>query len=230
MGGRYNRPGKAKLPLTRNRTPGLWWPRFFPSLFRPFPKVLTTCCCCLLIMPYNSAHHCVVEVENFLFVLGGEDQWNPNGGVHNGEYVPWLYCYDPVMDVWARKQDMNTKRAIHTLAVMNDRLYAIGGNHLKGFSHLDVMLVECYDPKGDQWNILQTPILEGRSGPGCAVLDDSIYLVGGYSWSMGAYKSSTICYSPEKGTWTELEGDVAEPLAGPACSTVILPACVPYNK
>lgn len=54
------------------------------------------------------------------------------GGVHNGEYVPWLYCYDPVMDVWARKQDMNTKRAIHTLAVMNDRLYAIGGNHLKG--------------------------------------------------------------------------------------------------
>ncbi|XP_011829833.1 PREDICTED: kelch-like protein 14 [Mandrillus leucophaeus] len=274
----------------------------------------------LTIMPYNSAHHCVVEVENFLFVLGGEDQWNPNGkhstnfvsrydprfnswiqlppmqerrasfyacrldkhlyviggrnetgylssvecynletnewryvsslpqplaahagavhngkiyisgGVHNGEYVPWLYCYDPVMDVWARKQDMNTKRAIHTLAVMNDRLYAIGGNHLKGFSHLDVMLVECYDPKGDQWNILQTPILEGRSGPGCAVLDDSIYLVGGYSWSMGAYKSSTICYCPEKGTWTELEGDVAEPLAGPACVTVILPSCVPYNK
>ncbi|KAK3551465.1 hypothetical protein QTP70_017411 [Hemibagrus guttatus] len=260
----------------------------------------------LTIMPYNSAHHCVVEVENFLLLLGGEDQWNPNGkhstnfvsrydprfnswiqlppmqerrasffaccldkhlyviggrnetgylssveaynletnewnyvsslpqplaahagavhngkiyisgGVHNGEYVSWLYCYDPVMDVWARKQDMNTKRAIHALAVMNDRLYAIGGNHLKGFSHLDVMLVECYDPKGDQWNILQTPILEGRSGPGCAVLDDSIYLVGGYSWSMGAYKSSTICYSPEKGTWTELEGEVAEPLAGPA--------------
>lgn len=54
------------------------------------------------------------------------------GGVHNGEYVSWLYCYDPVMDVWARKQDMNTKRAIHVLAGMNDRLYAIGGNHLKG--------------------------------------------------------------------------------------------------
>lgn len=54
------------------------------------------------------------------------------GGVHNGEYVSWLYCYDPSMDVWARKQDMNTKRAIHVLAGMNDRLYAIGGNHLKG--------------------------------------------------------------------------------------------------
>lgn len=32
-------------------------------------------------MPYNSAHHCVVEVENFLLLLGGEDQWNPNGTV-----------------------------------------------------------------------------------------------------------------------------------------------------
>lgn len=53
------------------------------------------------------------------------------------------------------------------------------------------MLVECYDPKADQWNILQTPILEGRSGPGCAVLDDSIFLVGGYSWSMVSVKHAT---------------------------------------
>lgn len=34
------------------------------------------------VMPYNSAHHCVVEVENFLLLLGGEDQWNPNGTIH----------------------------------------------------------------------------------------------------------------------------------------------------
>lgn len=34
---------------------------------------------CVAVMPYNSAHHCVVEVENFLLLLGGEDQWNPNG-------------------------------------------------------------------------------------------------------------------------------------------------------
>lgn len=34
-------------------------------------------------MPYNSAHHCVVEVENFLLLLGGEDQWNPNGTIHS---------------------------------------------------------------------------------------------------------------------------------------------------
>lgn len=65
------------------------------------------------------------------------------GGVHNGEYVPWLYCYDPVMDVWARKQDMNTKRAIHTLAVMNDRLYAIGGNHLKGHIFSSEKVSQC---------------------------------------------------------------------------------------
>lgn len=56
------------------------------------------------------------------------------------------------------------------------------------------MLVECYDPKADQWNILQTPILEGRSGPGCAVLDDSIYLVGGYSWSMVLSMLCTLIY------------------------------------
>lgn len=72
------------------------------------------------------------------------------GGVHNGEYVPWLYCYDPVMDVWARKQDMNTKRAIHTLAVMNDRLYAIGGNHLKGHI-LNSRKNLCFDKDNFWW-------------------------------------------------------------------------------
>ena len=35
------------------------------------------------VMPYNSAHHCVVEVENFLLLMGGEDQWNPNGKANN---------------------------------------------------------------------------------------------------------------------------------------------------
>lgn len=47
------------------------------------------------------------------------------------------------MDVWARKQDMNTKRAIHTLAVMNDRLYAIGGNHLKGHIFSSEKVSQC---------------------------------------------------------------------------------------
>lgn len=67
-------------------------------------------------MPYNSAHHCVVEVENFLLLLGGEDQWNPNG---TSSHTPPLYgvkhegkerkadlsvgiyeaqCYDEILD------------------------------------------------------------------------------------------------------------------------------------
>ncbi|KAH0617742.1 hypothetical protein JD844_016287, partial [Phrynosoma platyrhinos] len=155
------------------------------------------------------------RLDKNLYVIGGRNETG---------YLSSVECYNLETNEWRYVSSLPQPLAAHAGAVHNGKIY------ISGFSHLDVMLVECYDPKGDQWNILQTPILEGRSGPGCAVLDDSIYLVGGYSWSMGAYKSSTICYSPEKGTWTELEGDVAEPLAGPACSTVILPACVPYNK
>lgn len=44
-------------------------------------------------MPYNSAHHCVVEVENFLLLLGGEDQWNPNG-THS--HMPALHGFKHV--------------------------------------------------------------------------------------------------------------------------------------
>lgn len=82
-------------------------------------------------------HQSTILHEQLVHVFQNSDKdivlYSPvAGGVHNGEYVSWLYCYDPIMDVWARKQDMNTKRAIHALAGMNDRLYAIGGNHLKG--------------------------------------------------------------------------------------------------
>lgn len=44
---------------------------------------------------------------------------------------------------------MNIKCVIYILVVMNDCLYVIGGNYLKGFFYFDVMFVECYDLKGD---------------------------------------------------------------------------------
>lgn len=61
------------------------------------------------------------------------------------------------MDVWARKQDMNTKRAIHALAGMNDRLYAIGGNHLKG-KHLSISGTE--QKMGQDWYFFFVKLLE----------------------------------------------------------------------
>lgn len=47
-------------------------------------------------MPYNSAHHCVVEVENFLLLLGGEDQWNPNGTAPPKTIVTLFHKMSPV--------------------------------------------------------------------------------------------------------------------------------------
>lgn len=72
--------------------------------------------------------------------------------------------------------------------------------------------------------------MEGWSGFGCVVFDDSIYFVGGYSWSMGVYKLFIICYCLEKGIWIEFEGDVVELLVGFVCVIVILFFCVLYNK
>lgn len=100
--------------------------------------------------------------------------------------VSIYFLYIGILSRWFKKKNrvpVEEKTRLHTrsCAFCSEMITVFPS---VGFSHLDVMLVECYDPKGDQWNVLQTPILEGRSGPGCAVLDDSIYLVGGYSWSM----------------------------------------------
>lgn len=110
-------------------------------------------------------------------------------------YSTWCTRFDPRCSFW-----LISSKLLQILTKCKSYDFRWHGCFLPpaGFSHLDVMLVECYDPKADQWNILQTPILEGRSGPGCAVLDDSIFLVGGYSWSMVQYMftdKTMLCWS-----------------------------------
>lgn len=60
----------------------------------PLPLTVHLTSLFFAVMPYNSAHHCVVEVENFLLLLGGEDQWNPNGKISNEDTDEKKFCLD----------------------------------------------------------------------------------------------------------------------------------------
>lgn len=63
----------------------------------------------------------------------------------------------------------------------SDRVFVIGGN--SGINkRIDVIETEVYSPDFDQWTIV-APLTMGQSEAGACIVNDRIFIVGGYCWS-----------------------------------------------
>jgi hypothetical protein len=64
-------------------------------------------------LPVGSAGHVAVGVVNGkMYVSNGSD---------------WMYCYDPATNTWTPKTPVTVTRSIDSFAVLNGKLYAVGG-------------------------------------------------------------------------------------------------------
>uniref|UniRef100_G1NVQ8 Kelch like family member 14 n=1 Tax=Myotis lucifugus TaxID=59463 RepID=G1NVQ8_MYOLU len=145
----------------------------------------------LTIMPYNSAHHCVVEVENFLFVLGGEDQWNPNGRKHSTNFVS---RYDPRFNSWIQLPPMQERRASFYACRLDKHLYVIGGRNETGY----LSSVECYNLETNEWRYVSS-LPQPLAAHAGAVHNGKIYISGGVH--NGEYVPWLYCYDPVMDVW-----------------------------
>jgi len=99
---------------------------------------------------------------------------------------------------WITKTSMPTPRSGAALAVVDDKIYVIGG-----YSDVDQFAVnERYDPKTDTWTTL-TPMPNSRSGAVAAVVDGKIYVIGGVDKN-GNPLSLNERYDPKTDTWITL--------------------------
>jgi len=73
-------------------------------------------------------------VNNKLYVMGG----------HGNGVSKLVHEYDPVRDAWTRKGDMPIGRSRYATAVVQGKIYAIGGE-------IDEESVSRYDPRIDRW-------------------------------------------------------------------------------
>ncbi|CAH1230264.1 KLHL9 [Branchiostoma lanceolatum] len=146
-----------------------------------------------------------------------------SGGFASGTFSNVLYRYDPALDEWDSRAPMPTTRGFHCMAKVKNRIYVIGGNHFDADEErVDVLTVECYTPETDQWCEV-APLREGQGESGISVLDDKIYLIGGYSLDQNSRIKSVQCYDPEKDVWGNVP-DYPEAIAGVACCTLDLPS------
>ncbi|XP_006268034.1 kelch-like protein 31 isoform X2 [Alligator mississippiensis] len=148
-------------------------------------------------MPAKSFNQCVVVMDGFLYVAGGEDQ---NDARNQAKHAVSSLCrYDPRFNTWLHLASMMQKRTHFSLSAYNGLLYAIGGRNTDGV----LASIECYVPSTNSWH--------GQAGmelPRCChastVIDNKILVTGGYIHH--AYSRNVCSYEPSTDAWRDQAG------------------------
>lgn len=120
-----------------------------------------------------------VGLPKVLLVIGGQAP----------KAIRSVECYDLREERWFQAAEMPSRRCRAGLAVLGDKVYAVGGFN----GSLRVKTVDVYSPSRDQWTTC-TNMEARRSTLGVAVLNGCIYAVGGFDGSTGL--SSAEMYDP----------------------------------
>nr|XP_039263069.1 kelch-like protein 9 [Styela clava] len=136
--------------------------------------------------------HCVAVLNNFLYVLGGQNLFDERGTTA----VNTVIRYDPRFNIWMRIAAMNDKRAGFTVSVVENRLYALGGVNSSG----RLSSMECYSLEDDRWRYVAS-VQTGLCDHAQAVYGNLVYISGGFK--EGRFSNQLLAYSPRHDTWHE---------------------------
>ena len=144
---------------------------------------------------------------------------------------PALSVADVVEDSWVLMAPMNVARAYLGVAVVNGKIYAIGGDEgsvqYSGSGHgrtIDVVnFTEEYDPATDTWAI-KAAMPTARALFATAEYEKKVYCIGGYNGSYdGQYnwfdQRVNEVYDPATDTW-EIKAALPTPRFGPVAEVV----------
>ena len=111
-----------------------------------------------------------------IYVFGGYSR----GKVRGEKDHKIVEVYDTRTNTWRRTRDMPTLRRGFRTAVVDGKIYAIGGAIYDRQRDVEVAtdLVEAYDPLGNRWE-KRASMSTKRVGVDAAVVDNKIYAIGG---------------------------------------------------
>ena len=114
---------------------------------------------------------------------------------YNGSDLSSVERYDPVTNAWKAVAPMMAARSAVGVAVLDGKLYAVGG-----YNDNDGRLssVERYDPALDAWEAV-APLAAARANLAAAVLNGKLYVMGGNDENEAL--SSLERYDPATNAW-----------------------------
>ena len=128
------------------------------------------------------------------------------GGLNDGSAVAWFDVYDTRTRRWSRLPDMPRARDHFQAAIVDDRLYAIGGRDTEVGD--TIAETDVYDFATGSWSTADSLLPTPRGGYGAAVLDGEIWVVGGEDPEQAF--SSVEVYDPARDSWR-----VSDPIPTP---------------
>ncbi len=163
-------------------------------------------------MPLGAHRFALASHGDRIYAFGGFKY--PESGAAAWEPVNNAWEYDPASDSWKALAPMPSKRGAAAAAVVQGKIYVIGGaGAMPGAGdaamvptrrHMTVGTVEEYDPKTDSWHTraaLPTP----RNHPAAATVNNRIYVIGGRIGSAFALRGSNTdiveAYDPGSDSW-----------------------------
>ncbi len=127
-------------------------------------------------------------------------------------YTKTIEVYDTRTDTWIKKRDMPTLRRSFGTAVVDGKIYIIGGNvHNKQLGkQVSTGLVEVYDPLTERWE-RGADMPTKRGWLNVAVVDGKIYVLGGYillehglGLDVDRFSRRIEEYNPKTNSWRRL--------------------------
>ncbi len=113
--------------------------------------------------------------------------------------VNTLEVYDPANDTWTTKAPMPTTRVQMGSAVINGKLFVVGGT-TNGTAAGSLATLEVYDPVNDTW-MTKASMPTSRYALGAGEVNGILYAVSGYI--VGDISVNTVeAYNPTTDTWT----------------------------
>lgn len=163
------------------------------------------------LAPLPAARHHITlsAVGGRIYGIGGF-----SGGFPDWRAERTMWIYDPARNRWTRGVDMPGPRAEGVAAVVDGKIYWIGGRvprtprsaHFN--DHQDTNRNEMYDPATRRWSV-RAPAPTARNSAAVGVIDGKIYVVGGRRFIRSTDGTTRMrnftnleVYDPETNRWT----------------------------
>jgi N-acetylneuraminic acid mutarotase len=182
-------------------------------------------------MPLATHHPAAVAYKGKLYVFGGGAEIKPGGDTWVPLNNAWEYDLDT--DTWKALAPMPTRRGSPVAAVVDDKIYVIGGAgyhpNYKGpliglnatVPHRALGTNEAYDPATNTWEE-RSPMPTGRNHTAIGVVNGKIYVLGGRLGSVFVNASATDVveeYDPATDSWGFAKARMPMPRSGTAFGT-----------
>ena len=140
--------------------------------------------------PVPVHHAAAAAVGDRLFVVGGY-----TGGLLSSSRLPSVYEYDAARDAWSARAPMPTPRGALAVAVLADRIHAVGGD-ADGVTGAH----EVYDPRTDRWSSAAT-MPTARDHLAAVASGGRLWAIAGRTAFLGTQYPNVEVYDPATDSW-----------------------------